>query len=192
MYHIEPVEASSGILRLEIEQLIECVAEDLAFQGRRPFQGGNNGMSSYRKQLARDKKRHRKQLRTKGWRPSFLPADAIIVDSLPGMPKLSKVLFDFVDPYVESAPTEESLKKLFGVATIAWNAALLPLDEREALIRETERAVPGEALDDYRMVLASLIERKLAHFSNDRRYIMSLDLARGARGPRLAVTSTWI
>ena len=52
--------------------------------------------------------------------------------------------------------------------------------------------VPGEALDDYRMVLASLIERKLAHFSNDRRYIMSLDLARGARGPRLAVTSTWI
>src|SRR5260370_37751202 len=92
----------------------------------------------------------------------------MILDNPPGMVKMSKVLEDFVKPYMESSPTEESLRKLLAVGIVAWNAALLPPTERENLLRETEETLPAELRNDFRVVLEPMIERKLAYFADNR------------------------
>ena len=45
-------------------------------------------------------------------------------------------LEDFVEPYRDSADTYDAYRKLLSVALVAWNAALLPEDQRRAMIAE--------------------------------------------------------
>jgi len=147
-------------------------------------------MSSHKKQRVLDKKRRLRRLRKKLRRPSFLPPDAAIIQDPPGMAKMSEVLLDFVEPYMESAATEEELRKLLTVACVAWNAVLLPPTERKKLIRDTEEILPAEVRGDLRAVLEPLIERKQQHFAENRRAIVNFELTMGPTGPYLRVMST--
>ena len=106
------------------------------------------------------------------------------------MAKMSEVLLDFVEPYMESAATEEELRKLLTLASAAWNAALLPPTEREKIVRETEETLPAEVRHDYRAILEPLIERKQEHFAENRRGILNFELTMGPTGPYLRVMST--
>lgn len=51
-----------------------------------------------------------------------------------GETKMSEVLLEFIEPYSQYWKTKEELNKLLGVAVIAWNAALLPGNERKEII----------------------------------------------------------
>jgi hypothetical protein len=147
-------------------------------------------MSANKKQRAQYKKRRLRKLKKKMPRPSSLPPETMILDNPPGMVKMSKVLEDFVKPYMESSPTEESLRKLLAVGIVAWNAALLPPTEREELLRETEETLPAELRNDFRVVLEPMIERKLAYFADNRRGILNFELSMGRGNPFLNVMST--
>ena len=147
-------------------------------------------MSANKKQRAQYKKRRLKKLKKKMLRPSLLPPETMILHDPPGMVKMSKVLEDFAKPYMESNPTEESLRKLLTVASVAWNAALLPPIEREKLLRETEETLPAELRNDYRIVIEPMIERKLAYFADNRRMILNFELTMGRGNPFLNVMST--
>ncbi len=147
-------------------------------------------MSSYKRQLALDKKRRRRQLRKKMGRSSFLPGDTTIIYDLPGAAKMSEVLLEFVEPYMESAPTEDALRKLLTLAIVAWNAALIPPAEREALIRKTEDGLPPDMRSDFRAILEPMILRKQQLFSDNRRAIIEYELTMRPAGPYLQVMST--
>ncbi len=146
-------------------------------------------MSSYKKQRALDKKRRRRQQKKLG-RPSFLPPDAEIFYGPRRGQKMSEVLLEFIEPYRDSAPTEESLRKLLTVALVAWNAAMLSPSERLKFLRETAEDLPAEVRDDFQAVIEPLIARKEKHFSHCRRWIFNFDLAMRSAGPHLTVLST--
>jgi hypothetical protein len=56
-----------------------------------------------------------------------------------GIEKMSEILLRFVEPYMELVTTDEALEKLLTVAIVAWNAAMLPPNERARLSRRPRR-----------------------------------------------------
>ena len=53
-----------------------------------------------------------------------------------GDEKISEVVMRFVKPYTHDLETETQWKAMIEVASIAWNASLLPPDERKAMLDE--------------------------------------------------------
>jgi hypothetical protein len=113
-----------------------------------------------------------------------------VIQTPPGKERMSDVLEEFIEPFIPLVPGPEGFRKLVSVAVIAWNAALLPDDERNALIEKAMDAASEDVRDDLEQVLADMIHRKLAFFADNRRTILSYQLTPGPRGPHLSVLST--
>ena len=108
--------------------------------------------------------------------------------------KMSEVLEEFIEPYIESATTPEAYHKLIALAIIAWNAALLEETERQNLITQSAEAILATAGEEWKKdlqdILAMFIERKQRYFANNRRYILNYHLSETKKGYHLAVIST--
>jgi len=57
-----------------------------------------------------------------------MPLPALVIENPPGIEKMSDLLSEFAEPYVEFASTEEDYKGLIGMAALAWNLAACPVD----------------------------------------------------------------
>jgi hypothetical protein len=110
-----------------------------------------------------------------------------------GEVRMSEVLEAFVEPYLGLASTDNGQRVLLQIASLAWNAALLPVDERRALLDQAaETSLPGfqgEAREELQDLLANMIARKLAFFDDNKRFILSVELT-GGKGGYLSVAST--
>ncbi len=108
--------------------------------------------------------------------------------------KMSEVLEDFIEPYRVSARTQDELRKLLSLATVAWNAALLPEGQRRAMIDEmVEAGLPRAAETDRaqaREIIEMLVRRKEEHFTANRRAIISFELTDTGDDYHLSVAST--
>ncbi len=105
---------------------------------------------------------------------------------------MSEVLKAFVEPYLGLASTDNGQRVLFQIVSLAWNAAILPADERRALLDQAAETLPGfqgETRKELRDLLADMVARKLALFDDNKRLILSVDLT-GAEGGYLSVIST--
>jgi hypothetical protein len=123
-----------------------------------------------------------------------LPPNAEIRFEPKGQAKMSEVLEDFVEPYRDEIDdTIEAQTKLLTVAILAWNAALLPEEERqgmvEQLLEEGLQGVPQETKRGLGEIVAGLIERKLAHFAEYKRPIIDFELTETGSGYHLPVMS---
>ena len=111
-----------------------------------------------------------------------------------GREKMSEVLEDFVEPYMEFADTEDNFRKLLNLGILAWNAALLPEDQMSAMIDETLGAgLPGASpadRADAREFIELLIQRKKKHFAANRRAIISFEVTDTGDGFHLLVASS--
>jgi hypothetical protein len=120
------------------------------------------------------------------------PAGVVIEPE--GQAKMSEVLEQFVEPYLDYARTAEEHRKLFALAALAWNAALLPPGDREKMIGEVINAVfPADAQQDRadaREVIDTLMARKLAMFADNSRRIINYEITETADGFHLTVAST--
>ncbi|HZU35784.1 MAG TPA: hypothetical protein VFA18_07745 [Gemmataceae bacterium] len=149
-------------------------------------------MASHRKkdrakQLEKARKRRAKRLERRG-RPDEEP---IVIVSPPGVEKMSVVLEEFVEPYMEDCKTPETVEKLLSLGTIAWNAALVSGSEREDLLNSMLSEMPAEIRDDARSILLELVHRKETYFADNQRFILDFQLVPGAGGePRLNVISS--
>ncbi|MSP14845.1 MAG: hypothetical protein EXR62_18030 [Chloroflexi bacterium] len=113
------------------------------------------------------------KLREKG----IIQGDNYIVNP-PGTEKMSEVMMEFIEPYMEFATTSlTQYKQLVELAIIAWNAAILPKKEREILLNETLKNTTRPANEDmdkeFRAVVMDLIQRKERHFAKNKRLIVS-------------------
>ncbi|MBI2927091.1 MAG: hypothetical protein HYY24_15455 [Verrucomicrobia bacterium] len=110
-----------------------------------------------------------------------------IVQHRPGEQKMSEVLVDFAQPMLDLARSEEDVQKALSVATIAWNLALLPPQEREEESATGPLArLPAEA----QTIVWEMVERKLLHFNKVNRMIMDFDASGEAGKLTLNVVST--
>ncbi len=110
-----------------------------------------------------------------------------------GAAKMSEVLEEFVEPYVEFADNRGQRQRLLEVAVLAWNLALLPEAERQTMLEEAieQATLIDDALarQDIQEILDELIERKLTYFGDIRRLIVEFELKDTGREYQLSVAS---
>lgn len=82
----------------------------------------------------------------------------------PGQEKMSEVLVRFVEQYAQFAETEEDYQRLYSLAALAWNAALLPSKQRAMLDDMIHKSIPAFE-KDAKLVIKELIHRKERHFA---------------------------
>jgi hypothetical protein len=138
---------------------------------------------------ARERRKHREQ-----WQSQWAPGYSELDDSTAPDPndfelqdnpaarfsyrKMSEVLLELIDPL--SLPDDDS-DKLLGLAKlgmIAWNLTVVP----EALRSEAFDKAMRKAPKEMQYCLAALIERKLALFPDDSRYIVDVFLKNHPNG----------
>jgi len=123
-----------------------------------------------------------------------LPGDARIVERSAGESKISAVFAEFIDPFTEYATTQAGYIKLIGLGVSAWNAALLPENERQKMmngvVQDVFRNMTDAQRTDINALLDSLVQRKTQFFADDHRYILSYHLEDTGTGYQLMMVST--
>jgi hypothetical protein len=111
-----------------------------------------------------------------------------------GQVKMSEVLGDFVEPYMDLVDTEQAYRMLLTLAVMAWNASFLPEQERQEMIdRVLEAGIPSgddELRAGLKGIVNMLIARKKAYFSEHTRDIIDFEVTDTGEGYRLTVAST--
>jgi hypothetical protein len=111
-----------------------------------------------------------------------------------GVVKMSEVLEEFVDPYLDFARTRQQRRKLFEVAVLAWNLTLLPEDSQQQMVEKIiEEGITGRdplARQDTRQILNEMMERKEQLFADNKRYIVNFNLQDTGQTFHLSVAST--
>ena len=109
-----------------------------------------------------------------------------------GEVKMSAIVLDFVEPYAKHTKTPEAYQTLIRIAMIAWNVALLPETEHEAMIDIpiTNQHLSRADRKEIRNLLEGLIERKNKHFADYNRAIMDYQLAETKDGITLSIASS--
>ena len=109
-----------------------------------------------------------------------------------GVPKMSEVIIDFIEPYVEYAETYEAYQKLVMVAIVAWNTTLLPEKEQKPMVKKMLKSLslPRSVLRDMKGIMEELIERKNEHFAEHTRVTMDYQVTETRHGYHLSVAST--
>jgi len=108
-----------------------------------------------------------------------------------GVPKMSEVLVDLIEPYVEYAETYEAYQKLVTVAVVAWNNSLLPERNHKPIIKKTIKSLSLLRSDaqDMKRIIEELIERKKKHFPEHTRPIVDYQVTETRDGYHLSVAS---
>jgi hypothetical protein len=109
-----------------------------------------------------------------------------------GQRKMSEVLLEFLEPYSQYWKTKEELNKLLGVAVIAWNASLLPSNERKEIIENAVKVAPPEIRQDMKVIVEEMMQRKERHFAHNKRMIMNYQVTMTKEGPHVTVLSTFL
>lgn len=116
--------------------------------------------------------------------------NAKLVPLPPGVEKMSEVLLRFIRPYERRATSEEDYQKLIGVATVAWNATLLPPHERQAALDTSLQRWFPEHRNDLELVIKELIHRKERYFRDYSRLIVHYQVTMIEDYVHLRVAST--
>lgn len=138
------------------------------------------GKPLHQKQMEESQRKDMEKLSKKLLNGEFGVNFAGTMISPSGEIKMSEVLEDFVEPYLEFARNNhQQRKQMFGMAMTAWNLSLLPEDEREVMLENAiEQATSGTDLltQGFSAIIGSMITRKLDYFAGNRRLIISVEL----------------
>ncbi len=109
-----------------------------------------------------------------------------------GEVKMSEVMIDFIDPYTTHTETYDAYNKLVMLAIMAWNAALLPRNERKTLLDRSISKMPISRTEkkELRRLLGVLIERKDKHFADYTRTIMDYQITETKNNFHLSIASS--
>ena len=119
---------------------------------------------------------------------------ANMVTSPKGEVKMSEVLEEFVEPYLEFVHNPIQRENLFQVAVTAWNLALIPENARQPtidkFIKEGLKGNDPWIQQDTREILDELIARKQKLFAKNTRFIVDFQLEDTDTKFHLSVAST--
>lgn len=153
--------------------------------------------SSKSKKTRRRRERKHKQKRFEGLTKKLeqgpFHGEKIVIEPS-GEVKMSEVLTDFVEPYIEFTDTEEDYRKLLTLAVMAWNASFLPEKEQQDMIdRILDKGIPTgseELKAGLKEIVSELIMRKKVYFLEYTRRIIDFEVTDTGTGYHLAVAST--
>jgi hypothetical protein len=111
-----------------------------------------------------------------------------------GEAKMSEVLGQFVEPYLDEARTQHQRETLFSLAVIAWNLALMPDSDHQSFMDEVIKqglVKQGSLVQhDLEHLLDELVTRKRTFFADNQRYIIDFHLQDRRGTFHLSVAST--
>jgi hypothetical protein len=163
-------------------------------------------MSTNRKKKKEEEKRQREKWkkRTKVGRsennslahipaPSLaltLPPGVRFAPPLPGLPKMSELILELVDPYAELCDSDtEAIHKLVVLGVIAWNAAVSDPERGRSLVQAMLATLPQEDRPTAASVVGNLIRRKIELYPDDRRVVYDYKVIDTPDGFRVQVAS---
>jgi hypothetical protein len=158
---------------------------------KRPL-GAATTMPSRKKKHQRElKRKQRKHEREQHFRESHPFADTKVVFEPPGVEKMSEVILEFLDPYIDGDETPEKLDRLVSFGVTAWNAALVPAAERDKLIQKSLAKTESGFQQEFLHWFGELIRRKETAFPDNKRFIISYQLTMTPDGAHLSVISSF-
>jgi hypothetical protein len=107
-----------------------------------------------------------------------------------GKAKMSQVIIDYIEPYLDSVDTYIEYDNLVGFAVLVWNIALLPQNEQKKFISEILGNFSQTDALKLKPILEELLRRKKNHFADNKRFIVEYDLTESNDGFHLFVVST--
>lgn len=116
--------------------------------------------------------------------------DQVAFTGITGGIKMSEVIENFIEPYMDLADTEANLRKLLTLAGLAWNTALFPKEERAKMLDDGLATLPPEARPGLKAFVEEMIKRKDQHFSEIRRAVVDFEVHTTKDGFYLNVAST--
>jgi hypothetical protein len=152
-----------------------------------------------RKQKARLKHHHKRPEIYGELMPIDLPLGVKFHNGAVGGIKMSEVLEEFVEPFAhlieddERLRNKEAYRNLFMLGTLAWNAALRPMEEREEMIADAlsnSLAAESQWMQmQCRQIVDELVARKFKHFAEYKRPILEFVLEDRGNTYHLSVIS---
>lgn len=113
-----------------------------------------------------------------------------IVQSRPGELKMSDVLWEFIEPYVDKRSHEDDIRHVLTLGMLAWNNTLVqdpaPLDVLQPMVDK----LPADHREQFRMFFNELMLRKTKYFAHIRRLMFQYTLTMTPDGPYLQVFSS--
>jgi hypothetical protein len=109
--------------------------------------------------------------------------------------KLSSVLHDFLEPYIDGEETEEEYYSLITLGVLAWNLSFLSKKAQKKVLDELFQPNAlmiqdrSEFIDDIKAVVRQMIVSKKRYFAKYKRYIIDFELKDEGDEFRLAVVS---
>jgi hypothetical protein len=121
----------------------------------------------------------------------------VFVESPKDFRKMSEVLLEYVDPFLEETETYEDRSNLIDFAVMAWNLALIPEESRKELVTEfvTEVCPEIEEIEEQKtlkQLMNQLIKRKLKFFAEEERFVKEYKLTENGGRIHLFVASSVI
>jgi hypothetical protein len=110
--------------------------------------------------------------------------------------KMSEVILDFAEPFLEGISDEMGWKTVLGFAILCWNIALAPEEEQEEslanVLGDLGKAAKNDpsAIDSLEAIARMLLYRKKALFPNNKRPILSYEIVEKGDEMTLLVTSS--
>jgi hypothetical protein len=135
-------------------------------------------------------KKLQKKLEKRPWGGKFVQT----VANPEGVAKMSDVLEDFMEPFLEPGLTLAQLENAFGIGIVAWNIAIIPPEGRQSAIDEvvqgyTKNFTPQDR-QEFKELLNEMVDRKLALFSDNLRLIADFQLEGSDSNYQLLVASS--
>lgn len=115
-------------------------------------------------------------------------SDFLVAPSPDGI-KMSEVMQDFIEPYLGDDITKDTLTKVMSVAVVAWNAAMVPEQERKELFAGIAKAFPAHMVEEGLDVLEHMLDRKRRLFFDCTRFVYSYEIVEKKNSYQLLVAS---
>ena len=95
--------------------------------------------------------------------------------------KVSEILMEFAQPWLDEARNDDQRKTVVGLAVLAWNLAVIPEPERWEGDFAEQLGITGKA------ILTEMIARKLALYPEETRPILDYQITGGQDNLRVEV-----
>ena len=104
---------------------------------------------------------------------------------------ISDAISKIIAPYRDTAQDYESFHKLVTVACTAWNAAILPAEERESMLADMRKLMPDQqSRKDFTAIVKDLMKRKNRLYPKVNRMIVQFKVTERRNDFHIAIAST--
>jgi hypothetical protein len=104
---------------------------------------------------------------------------------------ISDAISKIIAPYRNTAHDYEAFNKLVMVACTAWNAAILPADQRESMLADMRKMMPDQqSREDFMAIVKELMKRKNKLYPQVDRMIVQFKVTDQGHDFHIAVVST--